>query len=138
MSSGHITSSQIRLPKVLICAARLLAVCFVVLQISIAGVAGKFAGPLPDSAALCLNSSATEATPAHPKPSPPLSHRHEGDCCFLNFGELTPGVVAVLAAYLTPPPAAMSKPSAHLFSHTIVANPELSPLSPRAPPVTRV
>ena len=138
MSSGANTYGQSRFPLVLLHAARALAICCLVLQISIAGIAGRHAMAVNDAQALCLNDNADDIPPARPAPSAPLSHHHDTDCCFLNFSELTAGVVAVLAVYLTPPPASRSKPSAHLFLQLIQTTPELSPLAPRAPPVARV
>jgi hypothetical protein len=140
MSSGQPTSRQFWLPTVLVNAARLLAICFLVLQISIAGIAGKHAGALPLANALCLNDSAAPSTPAHQTlpAQAPLTHHHDSDCCFLGFSKLTPVVIAILAAYLTPPLASMSKPSPHLFINKIHSSPELSPLAARAPPIARI
>jgi hypothetical protein len=138
MSSGANTYDQSGFPLVLIHAARLVAVCSLVLQISIAGIAGTHAVALQGAPALCLKDTAVDPTPAQPTPPAPFSHHHDGDCCFLNFGELTPGVIAIIATYLTPPLASRSKPSAHLFIHLFHSSPELSPLAPRAPPVARV
>lgn len=122
----------------LIHAARVLAVCCLVLQISLAGIAGRQIMAINDAKALCLKNDTKDLTPEQPAPTAPFSHHHDTDCCFLNFSELTAGVVAVLATYLTPPPASKSKPSAHLFIQVIQTSPELSPLAPRAPPVARI
>lgn len=137
MSSGHILLGQSQLPKALTHAARLLAACFLILQFSIAGIAGKFVGPHPDATTLCLNTNVVANAAAHPAPAAPLSHHHDNDCCLLNFGELSPGVVAIVAAWLAPPPASRSKPAASLFHSPNHFYPELAPLAPRAPPLAR-
>jgi hypothetical protein len=132
------SSGQLHLPRVLTHASRLLAICLLVLQITGAGIAGKFAAAFPDAAGLCLTNAALDPTPAQPGPVAPLHHHHDNDCCFLNFGELSPAVVAIIAASLTPSPPSAPKPSDRFFIHSARANPELSPLAPRAPPVARV
>ena len=93
MSSRHTP-----VPKVLSLAARVVTICFLVLQFSFAGVVAKFAGSHPDAGVFCLNQTIGETTPTHPAPATPVSQHHSGDCCFLSFGDLTPIVIAMLRA----------------------------------------
>jgi hypothetical protein len=138
MSSDIMSSRQVLVPKVLSLAARVVAVCFLVLQLSIAGVAAKFAGSHPDAGVFCLNQTTGETTPTHPAPAVPVSQHHGGDCCFLSFGDLTPTVIATIAAHLSSPPTPITKPPRSFFIHSGHSHPELSSLAPRAPPVLRV
>ena len=137
MSSDIAPSDQTAVPKALSLAARVVAICFLVLQLSIAGIAAKFAGQHPDAGVFCQNLTTGETTPTQPAPAAPVSQHHGGDCCFLSAGDLTPTVVATIAAHLSSPPAAITKPPRSFFIHFGHSHPELSSLAPRAPPMAR-
>ena len=119
--------------------AATLAACLLILQIVLAGfaTAAVSSGDLSGAACASPSTQSVDPLPENGQPAPESSHQH-GACCILHGGVLAMPETKSAVAHPVIYPEEIAKVSPAYRIDAAGADPELRPLSPRAPPARLV